>query len=69
MEKKDGTRRKYENTWKYESLESLKGYVDKNLSNGDIILFLGAGDITQYAKNFSKLLDQGTHLWRQLLKS
>ena len=47
---------------KYESLESLKGYVDKNLSNGDIILFLGAGDITQYAKNFSKLLDQGTHL-------
>ena len=42
----------------FESLEKLKDFVKNNLVEGDVIIFLGAGDITQYAKNFSSLLKE-----------
>ena len=44
---------------KYINLENLKEFLEKNLDEGDLIIFLGAGDITQYAKNFSDFLSEG----------
>ena len=44
---------------KYINLENLKEFLEKNLDEGDLIIFLGAGDITQYAKNFSDFLSKG----------
>ncbi len=41
---------------KYEDLEQLKFFLEKKLNEGDIVIFLGAGDITQYARKFSDLL-------------
>ena len=40
----------------FENLEKLQIFLEDNLGEGDVIIFLGAGDITQYAKNFSNLL-------------
>ena len=40
----------------YKGIEKLKIFLEKNLEEGDLIIFLGAGDITQYARNFSELL-------------
>ena len=36
----------------FKNLDKLKGFVIENLNDGDVIIFLGAGDITQYAKDF-----------------
>ncbi|MBF96850.1 MAG: UDP-N-acetylmuramate--L-alanine ligase [Alphaproteobacteria bacterium MarineAlpha9_Bin4] len=41
---------------KYEDLKQLKTFLEEHLKEGDVIIFLGAGNITQYAKNFSDLL-------------
>ena len=40
----------------FENLENLENFVKDNLDEGDVIIFLGAGDITQYARKFSDLL-------------
>ena len=40
----------------FENLEKLETFVKDNLGEGDLIIFLGAGDITQYARKFSDLL-------------
>ena len=40
----------------FEGLDKLKFFIKKNLEKGDVIIFLGAGDITHYAKEFSILL-------------
>ena len=36
----------------FSDIKSLKEFCDKKLSTGDIIIFLGAGDITNVAKDF-----------------
>ena len=46
---------------KFQDLENLKNFLEKNLNDGDLIIFLGAGDITQHAKNFSELLIKGQY--------
>ena len=48
----------HKDTKEFESLNKLKLFVKKNLEEGDIIIFLGAGDITHYAKKFSILLEE-----------
>ena len=40
---------------KYEDLEQLKFFLENKLNEGDVVIFLGAGDITQYARKFSDL--------------
>ena len=40
----------------FKSLDKLKEFVLDTLGNGDVVIFLGAGDITQYARKFSDLL-------------
>ena len=40
----------------FENLEKLETFVKDNLEEGDVVIFLGAGDITQYARKFSDLL-------------
>ncbi|MEC8100032.1 MAG: UDP-N-acetylmuramate--L-alanine ligase [Pseudomonadota bacterium] len=40
----------------YKDLDSLKLFADENLDDGDLIIFLGAGDITQIARKFTEYL-------------
>ena len=40
----------------FKNLEKLKRFAIENLNEGDVIIFMGAGDITQYAKDFSENL-------------
>ena len=40
----------------FESLDKLKEFVIDTLDDGDVVIFMGAGDITQYARKFSNLL-------------
>ena len=42
----------------FESLDKLEDFVIKNLDEGDVVIFLGAGDITQTAKKFSDNLKE-----------
>ena len=42
----------------FENLEKLESFVKDNLEEGDVIIFLGAGDITQYAKSFLTFLKE-----------
>ena len=44
---------------KYKNLDNLHEFLENNLGEGDLIIFLGAGDITQHARNFSDLLKRG----------
>ena len=44
---------------KYKNLDNLQEFLENNLGEGDLIIFLGAGDITQHARNFSDLLKRG----------
>ena len=44
---------------KYKNLDNLQEFLVNNLGEGDLIIFLGAGDITQHARNFSDLLKRG----------
>ena len=43
---------------KYKNLEDLRDFLEKNLEEGDLVIFLGAGDITHYARSFTKLLNE-----------
>ena len=42
----------------FQGLQKLESFVKENLNEGDVIIFLGAGDITQYAKKFSEILKE-----------
>ena len=42
----------------FESLDKLKEFVIDTLYDGDVVIFMGAGDITQYARKFAKLLQE-----------
>ncbi len=45
---------------KYKNLEDLRDFLEKNLEEGDLVIFLGAGDITHHAKSFTKLLNESS---------
>ena len=42
----------------FESLDKLKEFVIDTLYDGDVVIFMGAGDITQYARKFANLLQE-----------
>lgn len=41
-----------------QDIQTLKEKISGTMSSGDFIIFLGAGDITQWAYNFANLLEQ-----------
>ena len=43
---------------KYKNLEDLRDFLENNLEEGDLVIFLGAGDITHYARSFTKFLNE-----------
>ena len=44
----------------YQGKENLRNYVKKNLLQGDVVIFLGAGDITVTAKEFISYINKET---------
>ena len=42
----------------HESFEDLRSLILEDLSEGDLVIFLGAGDITNYAKDFVSFINK-----------